>query len=113
MSEKGTDMQPHARPRGLSDLRTLAGRSDAPIPVYKAYLRISFLELERARHAQEMRAARHRLGVMDARCRQIEAETAEILASVAGNAPRAHPVAGTPRTPVGRHPSSRSFRLSY
>jgi len=107
-------MPPRARPsRGLGDLRTLTGRSDVQIPAYKAYLRISFLELERARHAQEMRTTGDRLETMRARCREIDAETAEILASVAGTAPRARPVAAPRASPVGRHAKSSSFRLSY
>ncbi len=50
-------MVAHGRPlRGLADLRTLTGRSDTQVPAHKAYLRISFLELERARRNLEARA---------------------------------------------------------
>ena len=75
-------MPPRVLPlRGLGDLRTLTGRSESQIPLHKAYLRISFLELERARHTQEMRTAQQRLQLMRNRCRQIDEEKAEILAA--------------------------------
>jgi hypothetical protein len=107
-------MSPHQRPlRGLGDLRTLTGRSDTQIPAHKAYLRISFLELEKARHAQEMRTAHHRLDVIGARFREIDAETAAILASLDGSAPRARALEAPHRAPVGRRPVKRNFQLSY
>jgi len=52
------------------------------VPAYKAYLRVSFLELERVRHGQEIRTARARLERMLDRCRQIELEKTAILAAV-------------------------------
>lgn len=99
-------------PRGLADLRTLGGGTKQRVPTHKAYLRVSFLELERARHGQEIRTARQRLDFMLARCRRIDAEVADILAA-AGIA------AGTPRPPQaagGRLPSQprrNGFRFSY
>jgi hypothetical protein len=72
--------------RGLASLRTLTGRSATRVPAHKAYLQISFLELERARHDQEIGTARARLDRMLARCQEIEREKAEILAA-AGQAP--------------------------
>lgn len=68
--------------RGLASLRTLTGRSDRRVPAYKAYLRVSFLELERVRHGQEIRTTRARLDRMLDRCRQIELEKTAILAAV-------------------------------
>jgi hypothetical protein len=107
-------MSVHRRPsRGLGDLRTLTGRSDMQIPAHKAYLRISFLELEKARHAQEMRTAHLRLDVIGARCREIDAETAAILANLDNTAPRAQAVEMAHRAPVGRRPVKRNFQLSY
>ena len=58
--------------RGLADLRTLTGRSDTQIPPHKAYLRISFLELERARRMQEVRTYRDRFEVIRGRFREID-----------------------------------------
>lgn len=107
-------MSVHARPsRGLADLRTLTGRSDTQIPAHKAYLRISFLELERARRTQEMRTARDRLNVIRERFREIDAEIDHTLASLNGTAPRAHALEAPHGSPVGRRPAKRHFKLSY
>lgn len=95
--------------RGLADLRTMTGRADREIPLHKAYLRVSFLELERARHGQEIRTAQQRVQLMLDRCRQIEAETAEILAAAAP----VPPPSGKPQTLRGRPPQRRGFQFSY
>lgn len=107
-------MSAQSRPsRGLSDLRTLTGRSDTQIPAHKAYLRISFLELERARRIQEIRAYRDRFDIIRARFREIDAEIANIRASLDGTAPRARPIQAPHRTPVGFRPATRHFRINY
>jgi hypothetical protein len=107
-------MSAHGRPlKGLSDLRTLTGRSDTQIPAHKAYLRISFLELERARRKLEMRAAGDRMDIIQARFREIDAEVANILASLNGTAPRAHAIEAPHRSPIGRRPVKRQFQMSY
>jgi hypothetical protein len=107
-------MSVHVRPsRGLADLRTLTGRSDTRIPAHKAYLRISFLELERARRTQEMRTASDRFDIISARFREIDAEIADTLSSLNGTAPPAHAVEAPHRSPVGRRPTKRNFRISY
>jgi hypothetical protein len=107
-------MAAHGRPlRGLADLRTLTGRSDTQIPAHKAYLRISFLELERARRTQELRAAGSRLDIIQMRFREIDSEIADILASLNGTTPRAHALDALHRSPVGRKPVKRQFQISY
>jgi len=75
-------------PRGLGNLRTWGERGKARMPPYKAYLRISFLELERARHDQEAAAAQQRLATIAARGRDIEAEKQTILAGLSETPPR-------------------------
>ncbi len=99
--------------RGLNDLRTLTGRSDTPIPAHKAYLRISFLELERARRMQEIRTARSRFDTIEARFREIDTEIGDILGSLNGSNPPARPVESPRKTAVGVHPAKRSFQFSY
>jgi hypothetical protein len=98
--------------RGLADLRTLAGLADRQPPSYKAYLRVSFLELERARHGQEIATARRRLAFLVARCREIDAEKSAILAS-SGVAPPPSEAAEAPRTGRSGQPGKRGFRLAY
>ena len=107
-------MSAQRRPsRGLNDLRTLTGRSDTQIPAHKAYLRISFLELERARRMQEIRTARARFDTIEGRFREIDTEIADILGSLNGSAPHARPVEKPRKSAVGLHPVKRSFQLSY
>ncbi len=107
-------MSAQRRPsRGLNDLRTLAGRSDTQIPAHKAYLRISFLELERARRMQEIRTARARFDAIEGRFREIDTEISDILGSLDGSSPRAHPVEAPRKSAVGLRPAKRSFQFSY
>ena len=107
-------MTPKGLPARTSiDLKTLTGRTDAQIPVHKAYLRMSFLELERNRHAQEVRALHLRLGIIDTRLREIDAEIAGIVENRKGDAPRARAIEARHREPVGRQPLKRTFQLSY
>jgi hypothetical protein len=96
--------------RGLASLRTLTGGSGKRMPVYKAYLRVSFLELERARHCHEIGAARARLDRMLTRCREIESEKAAILAT-AGQ-PGAATIA-TPAAVRSLQNGRRRFGVSY
>jgi hypothetical protein len=99
--------------RGLSHLRTLSARSEAPISPHKAYLRLSFLELERARRMQEVRACGDRCDAIRGRFGEIDAEVAGIFASLDSAAVRAPALAAAPRTPVGRRPAARHFQFAY
>jgi hypothetical protein len=101
-----------ARPaHGLAALRTLATQADARMPAHKAYLRISFLELECARHGQEMATAERRLACMRARCRTIEAEKSALLATIGQAAAAAAGPARAPALPPGRR--RHRFQVSY
>ncbi len=107
-------MPPRVMPaRGLADLRTLTGRADRRSLSYKEYLRISFLELERARHAQEIEQTRRRLEFMLERCREIDAEKAALLggAMPAPAVMRQH----RPTTAGGadHRPADRAFHFAY
>lgn len=98
--------------RGLADLHTLAGRADRRIPSYKAFLRVSFLELERARHDQEIATTRRRLDFMVARCREIDAEKSELLAGEDRAPPRPEP-AEAPRNGLPEQAGKPAFRFAY
>ena len=75
-------MMPRGIPRrGLADLRCLTSRATKRVAPYKAYLQVSFLELERSRHGQEINTTRARLKRMLDRCQEIETEKAAILAA--------------------------------
>ncbi|KAF2990123.1 hypothetical protein OGR47_11585 [Methylocystis sp. MJC1] len=107
-------MAMHRQPsRGLSDLRTLTGRTDKSIPAHKAYLRMSFLELERARRSLELRAATDRSDAINARFREIDKEIAEITTQLNGTAPPAQPVTAVRKSPVGMRHAKRRFSFTY
>ena len=99
--------------RGLADLRTLGGGADGRISPHKAYLRISFLELERARRMQEARTCHDRVEAIHARFSEIDAEIAAIRASLDSPAPRAQALRQPPRSSVGRRPASGRFHFAY
>ncbi len=107
-------MPPRVLPaRGLADLRTLTGRADRRSLSYKEYLRISFLELERARHAQESETARRRLELMLGRCREIDAEKAAILGDAMPAPAVVHQRRPTTAGRVTGQPGGRAFHFAY
>lgn len=65
--------------RGLQDIRTLTGRvRKATIP-HEAYLRISHIEMEKARKTQESEKASQLVADIAARLQEIEAEKNALL----------------------------------
>ncbi len=107
-------MAMHRQPsRGLNDLRTLTGRTDKSIPAHKAYLRMSFLELERARRSMELRAATDRSDAIHARFREIDKEIAEITTQLNGTAPPAQAVTAERKSPIGMRQAKRRFSFTY
>jgi hypothetical protein len=93
--------------RGLQDIRTLSGRVDKATIPYMAYLRISHIELEKARRGRESESASQRMRSIAARLEEIEAEKAALLQAL-GGAGRAY---SQPRP--GRRPSPGSFKIRY
>ena len=70
--------------KGLCDLRTLSGRVDQAALPYRAYMKISCLEMEKARRGSERASASRRIANIDARLKEVEAEKAALLQSVEG-----------------------------
>lgn len=104
--------RPVQPPRGLPRLRTLGGRADKPDSAHKAFLRVSFLELERSRLAIEMQAVRRRLAGMIARCAEIETEKAGILDGLEPATPQ-DPAPELPNAPSPGKSGNRTFHMSY
>jgi hypothetical protein len=93
--------------RGIQDIRTLTGKvRKATIP-HEAYLRISHIEMEKARKTLESEKARQLMADIAARLAEIEAEKASLLQSLAEGAGIAPPGrTGPPR-------SSGAFKIKY
>ncbi|MEL6499005.1 MAG: hypothetical protein AAF937_01775 [Planctomycetota bacterium] len=70
--------------RGLQDIRSYAGRDTSPGAEHKKYVRLSVLEMERARRQHEYEAARSRADMALARVQRLEGEIAEIIDAVRG-----------------------------
>ena len=68
--------------RGLQDIPTISGKVDPKNVPYKAYMRISNLEMEKARRGMERKSALHRVKMIDSRFREIEAEKASLLQAI-------------------------------
>lgn len=70
--------------RGLQDIRTLAGRVDQDAVPYKAYMKLSVLEMEKFRRGEEKASALHRVENIDARFQEIEKEKASLMEVLKG-----------------------------
>ena len=73
--------KPKTNLRGVQDIRTHSGRVSALSEPYRAFMRISCLEMEKVRKTKERDSALHRVALIEQRFREIEAEEAELLAA--------------------------------
>lgn len=64
--------------RGIQDIKTISGRAEKGI-TYKAYMRLSVLEMEKHRRGKERSSALARVDNIDSRFQDIEKEKTEIL----------------------------------
>jgi hypothetical protein len=93
--------------RGLRDIRTLTGKVAGASQPYKAYLRISHIEMEKARKTKESESARQLIATIADRIEEIEAEKQALLEAIGERA------SGTPRLPAGPHRSTGGFKVRY
>ena len=70
---------PKRNMRGLQEIRTYTGKPAGAVVPYMAYMRITCLEMEKARRSCEQDSARRRLNNIAGRFREIEAEKRELL----------------------------------
>ncbi len=68
--------------RGVQDIKTHSGRADEGAIPYKAYMKLSILEMEKFRRGKEKQNALEKIVQIDQRFRDIEAERQEIIASL-------------------------------
>jgi len=100
--------------RGLNDIRTHSGMVEQGLTSpYKAYMKLSCLEMERFRRGQERESARQRMEMIDARFQEITAEEKEILQAL-NNPEDGHP---SPLQDVESQPapspSAGGFKIRY
>jgi flagellar motility protein MotE (MotC chaperone) len=65
--------------RGVQDIRTIAGKPDIINEPYRAYMRITAMEMEKARKSKERESALHRVRNIEERFKEIEAEKEKLL----------------------------------
>ena len=65
--------------RGVQDIRTHAGKVDTFSEPYRVYMKITTLEMEKARRAKERESAMQRVRKIDVRFQEIEAEKNKLL----------------------------------
>ena len=85
--------------RGLRDIRTLSGRANETLHPHTAYMRITCLEMERARRNKERASATSLVGKIDARFKEIEVEKDRLLRALgerSGLSPAAQDAASKP-----------------
>jgi hypothetical protein len=68
--------------RGIQDIRTLTGRLKKATLPHEAYLRISHIEMEKARKTRESEKAKQLVADIAARIKEIEAEKEALLQSM-------------------------------
>lgn len=101
---------PTHRPRGLQSIRTLSGRVDQQFVPYKAHMRLTCLEMERHRRAQERVSARRTLTELDERLQELEDEKMAILQAlgILDGGPRpSHPGGGEDARPARKSGRTR------
>jgi hypothetical protein len=90
--------------RGLQDIRTLTGKVRKATLPHEAYLRISHIEMEKARKTQESEKARQMMADIAARLEEIEAEKEALLQDMGERGGK--PTPGPPR-------STGAFKIKY
>ena len=101
--------------RGLHNIKTMSGRVDDFATPYKAYMKLSILEMEKYRRNKEKASALARLQTIDQRFQEIEIEKQKAIQSLetqgVSQKCRLRPAAGrsvtTPRTSTG------TFEIRY
>ena len=100
--------------RGVQDIRTLSGRVDEGTIPYKAYMKLSILEMEKFRRGKEKQSALERVRNIDQRFRDIEAERQKIITALEAKGIRRQRLPGIeePRTTAPRT-TTGPFKIRY
>lgn len=96
-------------PRCMTHLRTMTGKARRSDDACRGYMRIGILELERARHQQELRTTERAVRRITTRCREIDVEKQAILAACDGPRPVPAPVPA----PSQPGPRRRAMAIRY
>lgn len=108
--------------RGVQNIRTMSGRVDDKAIPYKAYMKLSVLEMEKYRRGKEKATALARVQTIEQRFQEIEVEKQQMLQEMAAQgvarpessrstgrpaSSAAAPAVGAPRSSTG------AFKIRY
>ncbi|MCX5855940.1 MAG: hypothetical protein NTZ24_15465 [Deltaproteobacteria bacterium] len=82
--------------KGVQDIRTLSGRVDEGTIPYKAYMKLSILEMEKFRRGKEKQSALERVRKIDQRFQDIEVARQEIMRALGAKGINSRAVSVTP-----------------
>lgn len=104
--------------RSVQDIKTHSGRADEGALPYKAYMKLSILEMEKFRRGKEKQSALEKVVQIDQRFRDIEAERQDIIAALESSGIRRQrplDLNGTPTTTMAAmsRTTSRPFKIKY
>ncbi len=101
--------------RGLRDIRTYSGRVDRIGIPYMAYMRISCMEMEKARRDRERQSALARIKNIDERLADLEAEKDAVLKRLGERTEAGKQSASTLQrsAPHASRQGKRGFKISY
>ncbi|OIP92280.1 MAG: hypothetical protein AUK26_05040 [Syntrophaceae bacterium CG2_30_58_14] len=101
--------------RGVQDIKTLSGRADEGTIPYKAYMKLSILEMEKFRRGKEKQSALERVHHIDQRFRDIEAERQKIMTALEAKGIRRQRLPGLEELPTTEAPRTTTgpFKIRY
>jgi len=99
--------------KSLQDIRTHAGRVEKAAIPYKAFMKMSCLEMEKFRRERERKSAMTRINNIDKRFREIEAEKLSILSRLDGASQNKSKDPEEADSRLSTHHASNGFRLRY
>jgi len=101
--------------RGVQDIKTLSGRADEGTIPYKAYMKLSILEMEKFRRGKEKKSALERVHHIDQRFRDIEAERQKIMTALEAKGIRRQRLPGLEELPTTEAPRTTTgpFKIRY
>lgn len=102
--------------RSVQDIKTHSGRADEGALPYKAYMKLSILEMEKFRRGKEKQSALKKVVQIDQRFRDIEAERQEIIAALESKGvwrQRLLDIDEIPAMRAASRTTSRPFKIKY
>jgi len=101
--------------RGVRDIRTRSGRVEREGVPYMAFMKISCLEMEKARREKEKSSSECRIKNIDARLAEIESEKERILIQLGERDPNAEPksIKINGKSDKAASESTHGFKIKY